>query len=303
MREIPMIDFQRFCQDFYISTAPRSHKHARRNWLNVSCPFHRGNPGYHLGYNLEKGYFFCWSCGWHPEGQTLELLSSSRKGQRSLLSAYSLKSPISQEVDREVQVGYVDEVKWPEGYGQMVAAHRNYLFKRGFDPEQLERDWKLGGTRYWGPYAFRIIAPIHFRGQIVSWQSRDITDHQRAKYLPCPKEREVLPHKHVLYGFDKARWRTCVVVEGITGVWRLGPGSVATFGVEYTPSQLLLLSNSFDRVLIFNDGDEAGQRMAERMALDLQAMNKDTEILEPIGCDSGNVPDELAEKIMSEVRV
>ncbi|MCJ7747896.1 MAG: hypothetical protein MUP27_09135 [Desulfobacterales bacterium] len=300
-----MIDITRFYTDFHIPIAPHHHKHARRGWINTLCPFHQGNPGYHLGYNLEKGYFFCWACGWHPTDLTVQTLTKTDKRQaRKILQGYEWAGQLLESNQREEPYERPDELEWPGGCGAMTDVHKTYLSKRNFDPDQLEKEWGLLGTSNWGPYAFRVIAPIVFRDQAVSWQGRDITDRQQAKYLPCPNEKELLPHKHILYGFDKAQWKAAVVVEGITGVWRLGPGAVATFGDMYTTSQLLLIAQSFKRVLILYDGDEAGKNAADKMAVELTGMeeNNEVKLLEPIGCDSGDMPNGLAEDIMSRVR-
>ena len=297
-----LIDFQRFCQDFRIPVAPKGHKHSRRGWINIRCPFCTGTEGYHFGYNLEKGYGFCFRCGWHPVDLTIQtLIKTDERQVKKILLNYIVAGQLLESGLREEPYEKPDKLKWPEGYGKMVTAHRNYLLKRGFDPEELEREWNIGGTRYWGFYAFRIVAPIIFHNEAVSWQSRDITDKQKAKYLPCPKEQELLHHKQLLYGLDKALWKTVVVVEGITGVWRLGPGSVATFGVEYTPSQLLLLQ-SFDRVMIFYDGDEPGQDAAEKMAVELTGIGHEVEIWQPFSCDSGDILQSTANEIMKEVK-
>jgi len=290
-------------QDFHIPIAPPHHKHTRKGWVNTVCPFHRGSVGgYHLGYNLEKGYFFCFGCGWHPVNLTIQnLIRADERQVKKILLNYAVAGQLLESSLKEEPYERPDKLKWPEGYGKMVAVHRNYLLKRKFNPEQLEREWNLGGTRYWGFYSARIVAPISFHNEIVSWQTRDITDRQKAKYLPCPKEQELLHHKQLLYGFDQARWKTVVVVEGITGVWRLGPGAIATFGVEYTPSQLLLLQ-SFDQVMIFYDGDEPGQDAAEKMAMELTGIGREVEIWQPFSYDSGDMPQEKADEIMKEVR-
>lgn len=268
------------------------------------CPFHRGSVGgYHLGYNLEKGYFFCFGCGWHPVDLTVwTLLKIDKQQVKKILLNYTIAGQLLESALKEEPYEKPDKLKWPEGYGKMAVAHKNYLSKRGFDPDKLEKEWELMGTGHWGYYSFRIVAPIIFHGEAVSWQGQDITNKQKAKYLPCPKEQEVLHHKQLLYGLDKATWRVGVVVEGITGVWKLGPGSVATFGVEYTDSQLLLLLESFDEIRILYDGDEAGQNAAEKMSGELGAMGREVEILEPLNCDSGDMPQSMANEIMKEVR-
>ena len=256
-----LLDIYRLYTDFRIPIAPHRHKHARRGWINTVCPFHLGNPGFHLGYNLEKGYFFCWSCGWKSIDLTVQTLTKTDKRQaKKLILEYSVAGQLPESGQREAPYERPDKLKWPDGCGPMTERHLSYLRERNFDSEQLESEWGLMGTSNWGYYNFRIVAPITFEGENVSWQTRDITDRHPAKYLPCPQEDELLPHKQVLYGLDKARrYRSAVVVEGVTGAWRLGLGAVATFGTQYTRSQLLLLAQNFDNVLILYDQDDAGQ--------------------------------------------
>lgn len=294
-----IIDFLKFCQDYRID-----YDQSKRGWISIRCPF-CSDKGRHFGYNLEKGYGFCLRCGWHPVDLTIQSLTGSSKMKaKALVSLYEL-IPGSEGVwtNRETEnLIHVDHVRWPDGCGPMTDSHKLYLLNRGFDPDELEREWELKGTGNWGGHSFRVIVPIFFDGEVVSWQGRDITDEQGAKYLPCPKEWEVLPYKHLLYGLDKAKWKKAVVVEGVTGVWRLGQGSIGTFGATWTLSQLLLISKTFDEVLIFFDGDEAGKRAAEKMFVSLEGLGKEAEILEPMGCDSGNISQDEADEIMEEVR-
>ena len=293
-----IIDLGRLCSDFRIS-----YRLDKRGWICLACPFCQ-DSGNHLGYHQQKGYFFCYRCGWHSVNETLRiLLNCDWKKVYNLLSIYSAKS-VPLFYGEESREKKSDQLRWPEGLTKMNRACRNYLEKRNFDAEVLEKAWDLRATQYWGSYSFRIVAPIVFEGQRVSWQSRSILRDSQHPYIPCPSAWEVLSYKHLLYGIDKAQWKTGVVVEGITGVWRLGPGAVATFGVQYTPSQLLLISRSFKRVLILFDGDEAGQDAADKMATELTGMGEnEVELLEPIGCDSGDMPDKLAAEIMREVKI
>jgi hypothetical protein len=291
-----LIDFGKLCSDFRIS-----YRLDKRGWMCVPCPFCQ-DSGDHLGYHQQKGYFFCYKCGWHPINETIKiLLNCDWKKVYNLLSVYSAKD-VPLFYGEESREKKSDQLCWPDGLTKMSHACRDYLKRRNFDAEALEKEWKLMATQYWGQYSFRIIAPVVFEGQPVSWQSRSILKDSQHPYIPCPSGWEVLPYKHLLYGIDKAEWKTGVVVEGITGVWRLGPGAVATFGVRYTSSQLLLISRSFEKVLILFDGDEAGCLAADKMGGELTALGQKVEILEPVGCDSGDMPDGLAERIMREVR-
>ena len=295
-----ILNIQKLYLDYKIPIAPSGHKHARRGWINIICPFHSGNPGYHLGYNLDNGYFFCWGCGWKPTEQVLSVLTNVDISNISqLISRYKGDLPLPNTLTR---VSCPQELKLPKEFAKMGEKHRQYLANRNFNPDKLELEWGLLGSGHWGDYRGRIIAPITFRNQLVSFQGRDITDQQTAKYLPCKKEDEVLPHKQILYGFDKAVWKTCIVVEGVTGVWRLGAGSVGTFGAEYSRSQLLLLVQNFESVIIMYDPDEAGMISADKIATELISLNVKVEIWDLIDFDSGDMSDEMAEEIMKEIR-
>jgi hypothetical protein len=293
-----LIDFERMCLDFQLP-----YKIDKRRWICVRCPF-CGDSSSHLGYNMEKGYFTCYRCGWHPAEETIgSILRLDLKNARSLISKYRAREIVGVVYqDDETDVIKRSDVKWPDGLCGIGEPHKKYLEKRGFNSSELESSWKIKATSYWGAYAFRIVAPISFEGEIVSWQSRSISDDSEHPYVPCPSGWETLHYKHLLYGYDEAKWKTCVVVEGITGVWRLGPGAVATFGVRYTRSQLLLISNKFESVVILMDGDEPGQAAADKMYFELSSLGKNTKILEPIGCDSGDMPDEIAREVMKKVR-
>jgi len=77
--------------DYGIEVATQSDKHYREGWVNVSCPFCTGNPGYHLGYNKDDKYFYCWRCGWHSIYKVLvALLGISYNDVKALLSEYNL---------------------------------------------------------------------------------------------------------------------------------------------------------------------------------------------------------------------
>lgn len=296
-------DFSKLCEAYRIATAPRGHKHQRKGWVNVECPFCQGDPGYHFGYNIAKGYFVCYRCGWHPiEKALLGIIPSLEKSKIKGLILDSRGDLLESLSLPYSEIVRPDEVKFPSGTGPMTDRHKKYISSRNFDPDKLERIWGLLGTGHTGDYKFRVIAPIYFNGQLVSYQGRDITEKQQAKYKGCREEKEVISHKHIFYGWDQvpSNTRTCIVVEGITGVWRLGPGALASFGVEYTLSQIRLLAQRFDRIWTLFDPDEAGDR-AERFCNDLIVRGGEAEQLEISDkFDSGNMPQEMANRLMKE---
>ncbi len=45
---------------------------------------------------------------------------------------------------------------------------------RNFDPNYLVSEWGLLSTGVLGEFKFRILAPVYFKGQLVSYQCRDL---------------------------------------------------------------------------------------------------------------------------------
>ncbi|MBU1621763.1 MAG: hypothetical protein KKF27_20400 [Gammaproteobacteria bacterium] len=299
-----IFNFQKFCQDFRIATAPRNHPHQRTGWINIECHFCTGHRGFHLGYNSKQDFFTCYRCGWHQTEKVLSVIAHLEISKiKALIQRY--KGDLSKP-----DIGYApdiirpDSIELPPGTEPMTNRHKQYLASRKFDPDKLERIWNLKGTGHTGNYRFRIITPITFNHQLVSYQGRDITDKQFARYMACKEEEEIISHKHVLYGWDQMPYnaKSCIVVEGITGVWRLGPGALGTFGVKYTGSQVRLLTNRFEKVYLLFDPDEAGEQ-AEKMAQDLIGSGIEVEWLNFMSekLDSGNIPQSTADKLMKEI--
>jgi len=241
-------------EDHNIPYSTEGEKNCHPGWVNVTCPF-CDDQSNHLGYSLEGNHFNCWRCGAHPVKQTLaKLLNINQKEVPAIIKRYGGKTYRKEPVVKIRSKSH----KFPSGVGMMKPNHRQYLRKRGFDPDKLERDWTLFGT---GPvslldgidYKHRIMAPIYWDGRQVTFQARDITDRHTLKYMACPADRELIHHKDILYGKQEAWGDTGICVEGVTDVWRLGPQAFCTFGIKYTNTQLRLIAKTFRRVFVVFD--------------------------------------------------
>jgi DNA primase len=184
----------------------------------------------------------------------------------------------------------------------MGPEHKKYLTERLYFPETLEKEWGLKGVRHLGPYKWRIIAPIHYKGVRVSYQGRDITGKSDLRYKACVIEDETRHHKFCLYGLDKVIGKRVVVVEGITGVWRLGPGAVATFGIAWTQAQALLLQRFPEVFILFDPGEEA-QRQANELGNQLSLNGQKVEIvqIDDDDLDPGDLPQDEADDFMRQL--
>lgn len=304
------IAFRDLCTEYNIPVATETDKHYRTGWIQIECPFCTGNPGFHLGWSINEEYFNCWRCGWKsPEAVVAILTGVKGSALTSLLSEYQTESHADPTSSHRAVKGGASRLKLP-ACGKLGAGHKRYLLSRGFDPVLLQRLWDLRGSNGVGRYRNRIIAPIYFGGRMVSYQGRDITGTQELRYKACPIEKEVVHHKHVLYGWDQCE-DSVVVVEGITDVWRLGYGSVATFGIKYTVEQLELIGRKKRRYILFDTEDIQAREQGKLLANQLSLLPGTTEYIEldkhckwidkKAGRDPANLTQKCADAIMKSL--
>lgn len=133
-----------------------------------------------------------------------------------------------------------------------------YLRGRNFDPQYLSEfygvRWCEDSTNY---FCYRrIFIPIYKDGLLISWQARLPFDSEGSapKYFFAKST----PKRELLYNLDVARgYRTGVIVEGVTDVWRIGPCGMAIFGSYISDHQKQMVSSNFrdySAVLLY-DGD------------------------------------------------
>ena len=290
-------------QDFNISYADEDHKHYQLGWVNTHCPFCTGNPGMHLGFNEQENYYNCWRCGGHPVTKVIsKLIGVSEQEAKGILRKYKIKITTKQEPKVTIRA---KAHKFPSGVSMMKSHHKKYLAGRGFDPDKLEEEWNLFGT---GPisllddvdYKHRIMAPIYWDLQQVTFQARDITDRHKLKYMACPKDRELVHHKHILYGKQEAWGDTGICVEGITDVWKLGEKAFATFGIEYTPIQLRLIANTFKRVFVLFDDESQAIKQATKLMNELKFRGLNAERINIDG-DPGSMKQDDADYLIKQL--
>ncbi len=154
-----------------------------------------------------------------------------------------------------------------------------------------------------GRYSWRLILPVFYNGEIVSWTSRDVTDKAENPYISAPKAWEKRDIKHCLGGENLAkRYSRCIVVEGPGDAWRMGPGAVFTFGSAWTTAQAQLLAENWRKVyLMFDWDDEEAVDSARKLAELLDMVGTESEIIQPTGTDAGD-PGGLQNETASELR-
>jgi hypothetical protein len=176
-----------------------------------------------------------------------------------------------------------------------------YILSRGYDPVALSDQYGVGYCqRPSDDYPLmnhRIVIPIWCRGRYVGWQGRVIGE---ARWAPKYVNWDHFSKSHYLYGFDNAtRYKTIVRVEGVSDVWSIGLGSVATFGSSLSTEQAQMMYElvGHDGVLVWlydmngknGDGtpsDEHQQAILERLRAVLPG--RVLEAILPVGTDPGS---------------
>jgi len=230
-------------------------RHISHGWVGLSCPLcdpHKEK--YHLGMHLEHGFFNCWRCGPLARVEILRQLT----GKPYAVCREAAQAPYR----RQPLTPRPGPLQLPSGLQALQRAHRGYLARRGIDPDQAARLWRLQATSELGSLPWRIVIPICQNGACVSWTARSITqDPQR--YLSARADQEVVPAKSLLFGADYVR-HAALCVEGPFDAMRIGPGAVATLGTAVSQTQLARLAAYPVRILCF-DHEPQAQARARRL--------------------------------------
>lgn len=275
-----------------------------RSWIQVTCPF-CGDSGEHLGFNIEKEYFNCFRCGWHPVVETISELAGVPKWQAADIVERNRTGHHSYRLQNIRSGPLPKSVLLPFGTSALGPYHRVYLRKRGFDESdirQLEEKYNVRGTGPVGDFKLRIIVPIYHYQKMVTYQGRDITDKSKMRYRACSKEQEVRSIKSCLYAADFADKDYVVVTEGVFDAWKLGPRAVATFGTEVSWPQIKQLADRWKNRFIAFDQDDAGVAASKKLCSSLSVLHGKTYRVTYDASDPGSMKKEQIEKFWKEIK-
>ncbi|MCA9312089.1 MAG: DNA primase, partial [Phycisphaerales bacterium] len=156
--------------------------------------------------------------------------------------------------------------------GLVQTIHARNLPEAHFVAAGLLKTREHGGGHY-DTFRNRLIFPIHDQlGRAVAFGGRIIDPEDTPKYLNSP-ESVLFDKGSTLFGLPQAlaaikSTRTAIVTEGYTDVIACHQAGirnvVATLGTALTERHARLLRRLCDEVILLFDGDEAGQRAADR---------------------------------------
>jgi hypothetical protein len=298
------MNLEQLYRDFNIPYVTEGHKHSRPGWINTECPFCSGNPGYHLGYDIAGNKFVCWRCGGHFAPKVIaKLCGVSFSEANTLLRQYGALVGKSPEIKRKVKI---KTFKLPPDSQELTKSHRKYLISRGYDPDEIIKTWGILGTGIYSKmdninYSRRLIIPYNWNGNMVSFDTRDITGTAQNKYRACSEIREEINHKHILYGKQKLWKDTGLCVEGTTDVWRLGVNSFAVSGIKYTPKQVRIIAKTFTRVPVIFDPEPQAKIQADKLVGELRFRGVDAFRVDIDWPDPGKMPQNEADYFVKQL--
>jgi transposase-like protein len=269
-----------------------------RGYIVVPCPFCRSShEKYHGAIHIQYNHYKCWKCSGHSlydfikniTGQNWFLL------QKQYAMTYIDKYPTAKTTETP------KELVLPEYTGEMNDRARQYLIKRNYDPNKLIEQYSLQSTNHLGKYKFRIIIPVFFQGEMVSYTTRDYTNMAKLRYDSCPKDLELINHKDIVFGYDNVPTSHVIVVEGPFDVFRMGENAVATFGIGFTMAQVNTLA-SFEKVTIIYDKGKEEEKQANKLGGLLDGLGVEADIFALKDTkDPGSLPQNEADSLVREI--
>lgn len=297
------VNWQAFCHDYNIKTG----KVRQGTWLACICPFHKDtNPSGAI--NLKTGSFHCWSCGTETMFNFVSTVAGCSPEVREVfkvLDPYTTGKdymvPVvdeDKELEREITVKIDKGLKMP-GHSPLSPLCRKYLKKRGLNPDYMEKHYGLKDGGVGGPWAYRIMIPVYEDGKLVCWQGRHIGD-DKIRYKSSSK-KESKNIKECVFNIDNVPGDTCVVVEGVFDVFKIGPGAVCLCGISVEDIQLRLLAERFKTVYMMFDHEPEAQKRAKECQAKLDHMGVEAINVDVSGFDGKDAGDMGIEEVL-EIR-
>jgi DNA primase len=189
--------------------------------------------------------------------------------------------------------------------GLVLTAQGKGLDLRALVEAGLIKRREQGNGSFYDALRNRLIFPIHDQiGRVIAFGGRKIDEADEPKYLNSPETR-LFDKSSTLYGLHQAARpiqaeRVAIVTEGYTDVIACHQAgvtnAVATLGTALTQGHALVLKRLCDTVVLLFDGDEAGQRAADRAVPVFFAEPIDVKIATLSRVTDAKDPDELLKR-------
>lgn len=255
------------------------------NWLRKSgnelrgrCPVHKGEGDRAFHVNITKNAFNCFSCKAH--GNVLDLVAalegcSIREAALKLKGCFQVgesgdslgEALVKEQPEIESLTSHL--INPPLSFQLRVDTTHEYGLKRGLTQETINC-FGAGLCLSKGTFAGRYIIPLHNeKGKLVGYAGRSIDDAE-PKYL-FPSKDKGFYKSYLLFNLHRVlkqlpTEKQVALVEGFFSTMKIaetGFACVGLLGSSLSKVQEELLCQHFKSVVVFMDGDDAGQRATD----------------------------------------
>ena len=273
-----------------------SGKNIGHDWIGVCCPFCGDDLGYHLGIHLNSPVISCFRCG--KVGNTLTYVAQEMQSYSKAIALLKQFIPKELKPNEIEESNSINTVELPKNATRIPTEPQiKYLEKRKYYWKTLHEKYNLHYCNPIGDFANRIIVPIYKQRRLVTFTSIDIANNSPLRYKHLSEKLSVCPIKDMLFGIENTNGYIACIVEGLFDQFRLGDGSICTFGATLSPNQILLLSK-FSKLYIIFDGDEPGRKAAQTLS-DTLGVFTDVSI---VHLPEGKDPDTLSKKDIWQIK-
>jgi len=272
------MNFEKLFRDYNVKYSLK----INRGWVNCNCPYcDTKSTSFNLGFNPAGNYYHCWKSKHnYPIRQVLStLLNVSESSIDNILIDYQGAG----ETLSEKKTSNVKYLELPTN--TFTKAERKYLKSRDFDPKYLYKKYRVVGGGIDGDWKFRIIIPVYYQGQLLSWTGRSILSKEKLKQLDIPRyknlsiEKSVKNIKELFFNIDNCKSDTVVLTEGAFDVLRFDGNAICSMGTELTESQINLLASRFRKIFILFDNEPEAQKKARKFGLQLSSIGIEVEVV------------------------
>ena len=306
-----MIDWKSFVEENDIPNWPyggiRRSKQCRSGWIQLEvCPFCNGHM--HMGIHEQLGICSCYFCSTHSPTETVKALLDSSWGKaydqinKHKISAIDELEIVKESTKRKSRKRN-KTLELPP-HTKLKKSGAEYLISRGFSPKTMVEQYGVVQGKKGSDFKDRVIFPVFFNGELVSYGGRDITNKQINKYKFCSTDKEVLNTKEILYLYDQCNEDFVIVVEGVLDACKFPLGiAVATFGIKYSQQQINLLREKYKTVYVLYDGEIKARAQSKSLASGLSIHGVESYSLElKEGVDPGDLSYEECEEIVESLK-
>jgi DNA primase len=273
----------------------------KEGWVNIRCPFCSDDSN-HLGINLTSNGISCWICG--AKGTlTKVVMKLERKSFNDAISILeNFQHPHSSSI-YAIQ-GFGGVCILPNGmknYSKIPNMLIDFIKTRQISLGNLLRH----SNGWTGPYnekPCRIVFPITYNREIVSYVMRDYSNLAEKKYINADDNVSKIPTKQLLYGYDEApNNSTLVLVEGPIDKMKLGKHALATLGMQVTKEQLQkIYTKKPKKIFWLFDSESKAQKKAVSLAS--QCWFAPSEVIELVGKkDPGELTESEGQQLMQQL--